>query len=52
LPSALPGSPPASATPPSATVCEAAMLDAILGGIVIVVLLVYLTAALIRPERF
>jgi K+-transporting ATPase KdpF subunit len=39
--------------PPCATGCEAAMLiDIVLGGLVVVVLLVYLTLALVRPERF
>ena len=28
------------------------LLDEILGGLVVVVLLVYLTYALVRPERF
>jgi K+-transporting ATPase KdpF subunit len=32
--------------------CEAAMLDYILGGIVTVVILVYLVVALVRPEKF
>jgi len=39
--------------PRCATGCEAAMLiDTVLGGLVVVVLLVYLTLALVRPERF
>ena len=32
--------------------CEAPMLDNILGGLVTVVIMVYLVVALVRPEKF
>lgn len=53
-PSALSGSGSASATPaPVRGYRGSTMLfDNILGGIVVVVLLVYLVLALIQPERF
>jgi K+-transporting ATPase KdpF subunit len=38
---------------PPATVCEESMtIDFALGGIVTIVIMVYLVYALIRPERF